>query len=136
MSGPGTKQQQAPTAPTDLRDLGRRLLAHGPVKTLRTPRRVRIRLGGAWVADTTAALYVWEHPWYPYYYVPRADFVPGALRPLAVLLAIAVGIIVDGVVGALIAVPLLAFSKSFAQELGGAPADAPVVLPEGEASTG
>jgi predicted PurR-regulated permease PerM len=43
------------------------------------------------------------------------------LHPLAVLLAIAIGIILGGVVGALIAVPILAFSKSFVQYLMGAP---------------
>ncbi len=42
------------------------------------------------------------------------------LHPLAVLLAIAIGIIVAGIVGALMAVPLLAFTKSFIQYLHGA----------------
>lgn len=42
------------------------------------------------------------------------------LHPLAVLLAIAVGVVVAGIVGALFAVPLLAFVKSFTQYLGGA----------------
>jgi putative heme transporter len=42
------------------------------------------------------------------------------LHPLAVLLAIAIGIIVAGIVGALMAVPLLAFTKSFIQYLNGA----------------
>lgn len=37
------------------------------------PRRVRARLDGAWVLDTTDALYVWEKPYYPQFYVPRAD---------------------------------------------------------------
>jgi len=43
------------------------------------------------------------------------------LHPLAVLLVIAVGIIVGGIVGALLAVPLLAFIKSFIQYLHGHP---------------
>jgi hypothetical protein len=43
------------------------------------------------------------------------------VHPLAVLLAIAVGIIVAGIVGALLAVPLLAFLKSFVQYLHGHP---------------
>lgn len=43
------------------------------------------------------------------------------VHPLAVLLAIAVGIIVAGIVGALLAVPLLAFVKSFIQYLHGHP---------------
>ena len=39
------------------------------------------------------------------------------LHPLAVLLAIAIGIILGGIVGALFAVPLLAFVKTFVQHL-------------------
>ena len=39
------------------------------------------------------------------------------LHPLAVLLAIAIGIILGGIVGALFAVPLLAFAKTFVQHL-------------------
>ena len=39
------------------------------------------------------------------------------LHPLAVLLAIAIGIVIAGIVGALIAVPILAFVKTFVQEL-------------------
>ena len=41
------------------------------------------------------------------------------LHPLAVLLSIAIGIIVSGIIGALLAVPLLAFVKSFALSLAG-----------------
>ena len=37
------------------------------------PRRVRAMLGGEWVFDTSRAFYVWEHPYYPQYYVPRGD---------------------------------------------------------------
>ena len=42
------------------------------------------------------------------------------LHPLAVLIAIAIGIITGGIVGALMAVPLLAFTKSFVLYLAGA----------------
>lgn len=42
------------------------------------------------------------------------------LHPLSVLLAIAIGIILGGIVGALVAVPILAFTKSFVQYLHGA----------------
>jgi len=41
------------------------------------------------------------------------------LHPLAVLIAIAIGIIAAGIVGALLAVPLLAFTKSFVMSLAG-----------------
>ncbi len=37
------------------------------------PRRVRALLAGAVVLDTTRALYVWETPNYPQYYIPLAD---------------------------------------------------------------
>ncbi len=43
------------------------------------PRRVRGSLGAITVFDTTRALYVWEWPNYPQYYVPRADIRPEAL---------------------------------------------------------
>jgi uncharacterized protein (DUF427 family) len=37
------------------------------------PRRVRAVLGARTVVDTTSALYVWEWPNYPQYYIPLAD---------------------------------------------------------------
>ena len=37
------------------------------------PRRIRAVLAGEVVLDTTAALYVWEWPNYPQYYIPLAD---------------------------------------------------------------
>jgi uncharacterized protein (DUF427 family) len=43
------------------------------------PRRVRAMLGGAVVLDTTRALYVWEWPNFPQYYVPLADLDPAAM---------------------------------------------------------
>jgi uncharacterized protein (DUF427 family) len=43
------------------------------------PRRVRAFLGGRMVLDTTRALYVWEWPHYPQYYVPVEDVVTGVL---------------------------------------------------------
>jgi predicted PurR-regulated permease PerM len=39
------------------------------------------------------------------------------LHPLAVILAIGIGVIVAGIVGALVAVPMLAFGKTFVQDL-------------------
>lgn len=29
-----------------------------------------------YIADTTRALYVWEHPYYPFFYIPEDDFAP------------------------------------------------------------
>ena len=41
--------------------------------TAPVPRRIRGTKGGETLVDTTRALYVWEWPHYPHYYVPRAD---------------------------------------------------------------
>jgi uncharacterized protein (DUF427 family) len=43
------------------------------------PRRIRAQLGGRTVLDTTRALYVWEWPPYPQFYLPAADLAPGVL---------------------------------------------------------
>jgi uncharacterized protein (DUF427 family) len=43
------------------------------------PRRIRAVLGGEVVLDTTRALYVWEWPGYPKYYVPTPDLNTGLL---------------------------------------------------------
>jgi uncharacterized protein (DUF427 family) len=45
------------------------------------PRRIRAFAGGEKVLDTTRALYVWEWPHYPQYYVPLADVRAGLLAP-------------------------------------------------------
>jgi len=37
------------------------------------PRRIRATLAGRTVLDTTRALYVWEIPYYPQYYIPLDD---------------------------------------------------------------
>jgi len=37
------------------------------------PRRVRAMLGGEQIFDTIRAMYVWEWPYYPQYYVPVSD---------------------------------------------------------------
>lgn len=43
------------------------------------PRRIRAVLGGEVVLDTTSALYVWEWPHFPQYYIPIADVKPSVL---------------------------------------------------------
>ncbi|KAI1194116.1 DUF427-domain-containing protein [Nemania serpens] len=69
-----------PSPPQDLHALARRLLATGPAKTLAAaPKRIRAVLGGRTVADTTEAVYIWEHAYYPTYYVPLSSFAAGAL---------------------------------------------------------
>jgi uncharacterized protein (DUF427 family) len=55
----------------------------GLVRTAPAHRRVRGYLGGAVVFDTVDALYVWEGPHYPQWYVPLADVTSGVLEPTA-----------------------------------------------------
>jgi uncharacterized protein (DUF427 family) len=45
------------------------------------PRRIRAFLAGEKVLDTTRALYVWEWPNYPQYYIPLADVRQELLDP-------------------------------------------------------
>lgn len=45
------------------------------------PRRIRAFLGGEKVLDTTRAVYVWEWPNYPQYYIPLADVRQDLLEP-------------------------------------------------------
>jgi len=48
-------------------------------QTAPVPRRIRGTVDGHTVVDTTSALYVWEWPNYPQYYIPVADIDPTAL---------------------------------------------------------
>jgi len=58
-----------------LKKLVKRLAEQGPFRTLETPKRIRLLYNGAFVADTSKALYVWEHEYYPQYYLPMESFV-------------------------------------------------------------
>ncbi|QLY31497.1 DUF427 domain-containing protein [Nocardia huaxiensis] len=44
-----------------------------PVRVEPCAKRVRTYLGGHLVADTSRPVLVWEHPYYPTYYLPAAD---------------------------------------------------------------
>jgi uncharacterized protein (DUF427 family) len=46
-----------------------------------TAKRIRTYVGGQLLADTTSALLVWESPYYPQYYLPRADVRDELLVP-------------------------------------------------------
>lgn len=54
-------------------------LGHAPASAVGSghvapaPRRVRALVNGEWLVDTRRASYVWEHPYYPQYYVPADD---------------------------------------------------------------
>ncbi|KAF1972510.1 DUF427-domain-containing protein [Bimuria novae-zelandiae CBS 107.79] len=54
----------------NLAKLAQKLASEGPHKIEPTPRRVRALFGGKYVLDTTKAYHVWEHPYYPQFYVP------------------------------------------------------------------
>lgn len=58
-----------------LTELARKLAKEGPVRTLQTPRLVRILLGGEYIVQTTDALFIWEHPYYPQYYLPKSTIL-------------------------------------------------------------
>ncbi|MBV8295362.1 MAG: DUF427 domain-containing protein [Acidimicrobiia bacterium] len=55
--------------------------ARGTVRTEPSHKRVRIFFGGQLIVDTDDALYVWEGPHYPQYYVPLDHVADGALDP-------------------------------------------------------
>ena len=55
----------------------------GQVRTEASHKRVRIFFGGQQIVDSDDALYVWEGPWYPQYYIPVTDVVDGTLVPSA-----------------------------------------------------
>ena len=55
--------------------------ARGRVRTEPSHKRVRVVFGGELIVDTDDALYVWEGPSYPHYYLPVADVAPGVLHP-------------------------------------------------------
>ena len=50
-----------------------------PGGTAPVPRRIRAMLDGRVVLDTTDAIYLWEFPPYPQYYIPLADVADGVL---------------------------------------------------------
>ena len=59
-----------------LAKLAQKLLADGPHKVEVTDRRVRALYDSVYVFDTTAARHVWEHPYYPQFYVPSSAVKP------------------------------------------------------------
>ncbi|KAF2647706.1 DUF427-domain-containing protein [Lophiostoma macrostomum CBS 122681] len=62
----------------DLVKLAQKLASEGPHKIVPTPRRVRGLFNGKYVFDTTKAYHVWEHPWYPQFYIPLSSITPAA----------------------------------------------------------
>ncbi|CAI6090220.1 hypothetical protein V2G26_006272 [Clonostachys chloroleuca] len=58
---------------TDLAELAEQLVKNGTRKVLGTSRRVRVVFNRKIIVDTTAATLVWEHDYFPQYYVPLKD---------------------------------------------------------------
>ncbi|GAB1317957.1 hypothetical protein MFIFM68171_08167 [Madurella fahalii] len=56
---------------------GDKIFAKGPWKQEPTNRRVRALVGGQWLFDTLQAEYVWEHPYFPTFYVPLTAIEAG-----------------------------------------------------------
>ncbi|KAF2725544.1 DUF427-domain-containing protein [Polychaeton citri CBS 116435] len=59
---------------SDLKSLAIKLATQGPHKVLPTERLIQLIFAGTYVARSTKAQYVWEHPFYPQYYVPAITF--------------------------------------------------------------
>lgn len=55
-------------------------LVNGPHKQEPANRRIRGLLGDQWIFDSLGASYVWEHPYFPYYYVPEKDIAAGPAK--------------------------------------------------------
>ena len=55
----------------------------GTVRTEPSHKRVRVVFGGELIVDTIDALYVWEGPHYPQYYLPLQDVASGVLESSA-----------------------------------------------------
>ncbi|KAH8808105.1 hypothetical protein F5884DRAFT_752658 [Xylogone sp. PMI_703] len=63
----------------DLETLANTLISNGPVKQEETPRRVRALFDGVWVVDTIEARHVWEHKYFPEFWVPVKSVKEGVL---------------------------------------------------------
>lgn len=46
-----------------------------------TNRRIRLKIGDRFIADTTQAIVIYENGGHPTYYLPKADFVADVLKP-------------------------------------------------------
>jgi uncharacterized protein (DUF427 family) len=77
----GLSWQQGPLSPGAIgrflvpEPLPKRLLYAEPLR-----RRMRVRFGGTWIADSEHALLLFEPDRYPVAYFPEADIIPGALQ--------------------------------------------------------
>lgn len=61
-------------------ELADRLLKNGANKVLPTARRVRVVFNQTTIVDTTKAVWVWEHEWYPQFYIPSSEIKDSTLN--------------------------------------------------------
>lgn len=61
------------TSQRELKRLALTLATTGPAKALPTPRQIRLLFNGTYIATSTRASYIWEHPFYPQFYLPFSD---------------------------------------------------------------
>lgn len=64
---------------SSLTKLAQTLIANGPYKLEKTSRRVRGLYDSIYVFDTTGAHFVWEHPYFPQFYIPSVAVKHGIL---------------------------------------------------------
>jgi uncharacterized protein (DUF427 family) len=57
------------------KDIALNLGTAGPHKTLATSRKISILFNGQYLVSSVQALYVWEHPFYPQFYIHRRDLL-------------------------------------------------------------
>jgi uncharacterized protein (DUF427 family) len=57
------------------KDIALNLGTAGPHKTLATSRKISILFNGQYFVSSVQALYVWEHPFYPQFYIHRRDLL-------------------------------------------------------------
>jgi uncharacterized protein (DUF427 family) len=78
----GLSWQQGPTSPGAIgrflvpEPLPKRLLYAEPLR-----RRMRVRFGGSWIADSEHVVLLFEPDRYPVAYFPESDIIPGTLQP-------------------------------------------------------
>lgn len=63
----------------NLTKLAQKLVSEGPHKYEQTPRRVRGLFNGQFIFDSINAHHVWEHPYFPHFYIPTDD-ITGAVK--------------------------------------------------------
>lgn len=69
-----------PTRQLSLLECAEKMAKTGPEKQEPANRRVRGMFDGRWLFDTTKAEFVWEHPYYPLFYIPLVDLMTGPAK--------------------------------------------------------